>query len=179
MMHTIRGFTLLETMVALAVLSMAIIAPISLVAESLLAAVYARDQVTAFYIAQEGIEAVRSMRDNNILQNAITGSSINILNGIPDTTGNPFTIDSVHNNAMAVCSGACPMLQTDGTLYGYGTGWSDTNFRRTLYAQYLTSSSTEVQLKVLVEWQTGNYKARSFQLSEDLYRWVNDGSAAR
>ena len=67
-----KGFTLIETMVAISILMVAIVAPMSLAAQSLSAAYYARDQITAFYLAQEGIEVVRSVRDTNILK--IAGS---------------------------------------------------------------------------------------------------------
>ena len=175
-----RAFTLLETMVALAILAMAIAAPITLVAQSLLAAEYARDQITAFYLAQEAIEGVRAMRDNNILQNAISSSSLDIMNGIPDTTGSAFTIDVVNNNKMTLCpSGVCPLLQVDANgLYGYGAGWANTNFNRSVAATFVNGNHDEVRIVVTVTWHTGPYKVQTFKLSEDLYRWVADGSAA-
>src|SRR5258708_2821268 len=78
----VRGFTLLETMVAVTLLAVAIVAPMQLTAQSLASAYYARDEVTAFYLAQEGIEAVRNVRDNNILLDSQGGSTVNLLNGI-------------------------------------------------------------------------------------------------
>src|SRR3989344_5745503 len=62
-----RGFTLIETLVAVTLLSVAITAPMSLTTRSLAAAYYARDQITAFHLAQEAIESVRHARDHNIL----------------------------------------------------------------------------------------------------------------
>lgn len=183
-MSTSRGFTLLETMVALTVLAMAIAAPITLVAQSLMAADYARDQITAFYLAQEAIEGVRAMRDNNILQNALTGSSLDIMQGIPDTAGNPFRIDVVHNNTMTMCSGdpggQCIPLQVDSNgLYGYySSGGTNTSFTRSVTATFINGNHDEVQIAVTVTWQTGSFQARSFKLSEDLYRWVVDGSGS-
>src|SRR3989338_503600 len=64
------GFTLIETLVAISLLTVAIVVPMSLVTKSLSTAYYARDQVTAFHLAQEAIEIVRHVRDNNILMNA-------------------------------------------------------------------------------------------------------------
>src|SRR3954464_3392894 len=88
----IRGFTLLETMVAVSLLAVAIVAPMSLTAQSLASAYYARDEVTAFYLAQEGLEAVRNVRDNNILQNSQGGTLVDLLNGIPSKSGLPYRI---------------------------------------------------------------------------------------
>src|SRR3989338_949042 len=61
------GFTLIETLVAISLLTIAIIAPMALTAQSLATAYYARDQITAFYMAQEAIEGVRALRDGQIL----------------------------------------------------------------------------------------------------------------
>src|SRR3954462_3848275 len=88
----LRGFTLLETMVAVSLLAVAIVAPMSLTAQSLASAYYARDEVTAFYLAQEGLEVVRNIRDNNILQNSQGGATVNLLNGIPINTS--FRVDT-------------------------------------------------------------------------------------
>src|SRR4051812_26467647 len=76
LLPTSAGFTLLETMVAVTLLSVAIVAPMSLTAQSLGSAYYARDEVTAFYLAQEGLEVVRNVRDNNILINSQGGSTL-------------------------------------------------------------------------------------------------------
>ncbi len=185
------GFTLLETMVAVTLLAVAIVAPMSLTAQSLASAYYARDQITAFYLAQEGLEAVRNVRDNNILFNSqSTGSTVNLLNGIPDTNNASFRIDA-RNNTMTLCSvdslpgGACKPLETDGTLYGYGLTTA-TQFTRTLKACFVQATggcngtvSDEVKLTVTVTWKTQSIQSRTVTLSQNLYRWVNDGSAAQ
>ena len=69
------GFTLLETLVAITLLTIAIVAPMSLTTQALGSAYYARDQITASYLAQEGLEAVRSVRDANIISNSLGGRS--------------------------------------------------------------------------------------------------------
>jgi prepilin-type N-terminal cleavage/methylation domain-containing protein len=176
--HT--GFTLVETLVAISLLTISIVAPMSLASQSLATAYYARDQVTAFYLAQEAIETVRAVRDSQILQIAQSqsGSTINLFGPIP--LGNvPFTVDARQNDparAITRCNGTCPPLQTDGTLYGYGSGWADTNFTRTVTAAYIAGGTDEVRVTVKVEWQTGAIQKRSFSISENVYRWVNDGS---
>ncbi len=62
-----RGFTLIETLVAVSLLVIAIVAPMSLVSQALTTAYYARDQVAAYSLAQDGIESVRAVRDGNLL----------------------------------------------------------------------------------------------------------------
>ena len=95
-----RGFTLVETLVAISFLSVAIVAPMTLVSLSLAGAVQARDTITAYNLAQEGIEAVRAIRDGSIIHNARlsqTGTPRDILADIPQTE--PFTVDAPHSDA--------------------------------------------------------------------------------
>ena len=80
----------------------------------------------------------------------------------------------------------CPFLQTDPTssFYGYDDGWADTKFRRTVIAEFLTNPNDgtenrdEVRLSVTVSWKTGTYNNREISVFENLYRWVEEGSAA-
>ena len=93
--HLNAGFTLIETLVAVSLLSVAIVAPMSLTTKSLAAAYYARDQIVAFHLAQEAVETVRHFRDNNILQTAL-GNPTDILAGIP--LGIPFTVNTIDDS---------------------------------------------------------------------------------
>jgi prepilin-type N-terminal cleavage/methylation domain-containing protein len=179
------GFTLIETLVAISLLSIAIVAPMSLTSQSLSAAYYARDQITAFNLAQEGLEAVRAIRDGQILQisRSANASSTDLFGPIP--VNQDFTIDSRTSDpaqAMHICpSTGCPPLQTDGVLYAYDVdtnNWPLTNFTRTLRANYVGSSHDEIRLSVTVEWPTNSRQNRTFTIYENLYRWVNDGSAS-
>src|SRR3989344_8445575 len=172
-----RGFTLVETLVAVMLLSVAVVAPMSLAAKSLGSAYYARDQITAFYLAQEAIEALRSIRDSQILVIAQSSSGAPDIFGSIPHDNSPFTIDARKIDpagAILPCSGSCPALQTDGTLYGYEAGWADSNFTRTVRAYYVGGSFDEIRVTVTVEWQTGPIQKRTFSISENLYRWVND-----
>ncbi len=176
--YSIRsGFTLVETLVAISLLSIAIVAPMSLTTQSLVGAYYARDQVTAFFLAQEAIEAVRSARDANVLATAL-GTPTDLMTGIP-SSGAAFTVDA-HTVpvTMSLCSGTCAPLQTDGEFYGYQSGWSDTNFTRYVTATYVPgTSNNEIEISATVVWQTAAYEPRTFTLKANLYRWVFDSSA--
>ncbi len=181
------GFTLIETLVAVMLLSLAIIAPMSLAAKSLSSAYYARDQITAFYLAQEAIEALRSIRDSQILTIAQSPTGAPDIFGLIPHDNSAFIVDARKGDSAAAitsCGTApCPYLQTDKTLYGYvGSGddpsqWSTTYFRRTVYAHPVAGNQNEIRITVEVKWKTGSIDERTFTISEDLYRWVNDGSS--
>ena len=178
------GFTLVETMVAIALLTIAIVAPMSLTVQSLATAYYARDEIIASNLAQEGIEAIRSVRDANILLTA-EGTPTNLYTGIP--IGTYFTVDAhtipttLTNCFQQPCSKAESTLQTNGQLYGYNVAWTTTtNFQRSAIATVVRSDAVgepqEIRIAVTVTWATGSIQSRSFVIYENLYRWINDGS---
>jgi prepilin-type N-terminal cleavage/methylation domain-containing protein len=183
-----RGFTLIETLVAVTLLVVAIVAPMSLVSQSLTSAFYARDQVAAYSLAQEGIEAVRAVRDGNILNNAINGASEDLLANIipPGSAERTFTIDARESgvDGIETCGATCPYLQVDpsGQLYGYGSGWTLTKFRRTVHAKYVpplvNNRSDEIRVTVTILWDTASGRVREFKMYSNMYRWVEDGAAS-
>jgi len=61
------GFTLVETLVAISIFSVSIIALMAVLASGVSDINYAKRKITATYLAQEGIEYVRNMRDNAFL----------------------------------------------------------------------------------------------------------------
>ncbi len=63
----VSGFTLIETLVAIAVFSLVASAAYTASYHSISNSIFARDQIIAFYLAQEGIEYVRYQRDTNAL----------------------------------------------------------------------------------------------------------------
>jgi len=68
------GLTLVETLVAVSILTIAVIGPLGIIAQALHTSYYTRDQMTAHYLAQEAIEYVRNLRDNKSIE--ITGAVV-------------------------------------------------------------------------------------------------------
>ncbi len=177
-----RGFTVLETLVAVAVLILSLTAAFSVAQSGLSLSISSRDEVTAFYLAQEGIEVIRNIRDENSL-NGLTW-----LNGIagqpsdPCNFGNYCAVDSPNQNYMVSCgvtAGNCPVLLQDrrdasATFGMYGlnpastSGWTPTVFKRELLLKSINSN--EVALTVTIYWTKG-VLTRSFVVHENLFNW--------
>lgn len=69
------GFTLIETMIAVTILTLSVSGPLLGASRALVLAEISRDQLTASYLAQEGIEYVRAMRDNAYLRSYEAGGT--------------------------------------------------------------------------------------------------------
>ncbi len=163
----IKGFTLLETLVAVAVLLMALMGPFSIAQQSLRSAYYARDQVTAFYLAQEGVEFVRAIRDQNYL------SGSDWLEGIgPTCTNTPCTID-FPNFTYATCpQGVCAALRlsTIGGLYNQADG-PPTPFTRQILLTPSPTNADQIIVSVTITWRSAGV-ARTFTIEERLNNWL-------
>jgi prepilin-type N-terminal cleavage/methylation domain-containing protein len=167
--NTDRGFTLVETLVAITILVMAVTAPLTLGSQGLTVSRIARDQVIATYLIQDAIEYVRNARDNNIL------ASNDWLTGLSDCTTGTCRID-VPADTIAPCGGGgCPVLNFDPSsgLYGYtgtSTGnWEGTKFTRTVSIQQ-TVVGVEARIVVSVAWKDGLI-ARTVSADEYLLNW--------
>src|SRR3989338_5015518 len=153
-----EGFTLVETIVAIAILAIAMVGPLSLAQRGLNASIYARDQITSFYLAQEAIEYVRNRRDTNNL-NSLSGGAL-WLSGLDNCIGKPCGIDSSIDPLVGAQTVDCNMLPFDSRrcllvfnpttgIYGvYGlrknpdwtlpSPWRVTTFNRTMQITRVT-----------------------------------------
>ena len=61
------GFTLVETLVGLLIFTVAVVALMSVLGSGISTTTYAKQKLAAQFLAQEGIECVRNVRDKSIL----------------------------------------------------------------------------------------------------------------
>lgn len=82
-----KGITLIETVVAVTVLIFALGGPFLLAAKSLHTAAYAREEITASRLAEEGLEIVHNIRDNNSAESDVLPTPPIWLNLIDNGSG--------------------------------------------------------------------------------------------
>ena len=173
------GFTLVESLVAVSILMLSILATFTAAQNSIHSSILAKDQTTAFYLIQEAMEYIRNIRDENALQSISSVSSggpiINWLTGLSNQASDPCyfgktcRVDSPAKVATA-CSGdfgSCSVLNQDSTsgLFGYTSG-SATNFKREIQFQSLGAS--QIKVTILVSW-TAKLVTRSVQVEQLLF----------
>lgn len=187
-----RGFTLVETLVAVVILVTAITGPLTIASKGLSSALIAKDQITAFYLAQDAVEYVRFIRDSNRLQGlswlvALNGTSNSFItaNGgggclnvsgfgcYFDSTGNP-TISGAYNLAAcpdAVCAAATLYYNSTGQQYTYDSTSPNvkTIFKRVIT---LTQPATdEAVVTVVVSWSDTANVTRNVTVHENIFNW--------
>lgn len=119
-----KGFTLIEALVAVTILTIAVVGPLYTASRAIVAAQSARDQLTASYLAQEGIEYARAVRDDNFLAAYYAG------------TGNAW------NNFLSQCSGNACVPPIVSSAFG--------NFTRSV--EVAPVSSTDARVTSRVSW---------------------------
>lgn len=172
---TTDGFTLIETLVAIGILMIAIAGPFYAASRSLTAAQIARDQLTASYLAQEGIEYVRAMRDDEYLAaylangtNTSTASWTNFTTANDSASITPCetsacTLDpwnpmgaGAGKSLMPCAGGACGPLYLANGVYRQDSGIlgaQKTPFTRTVQGT-LSASGSELKIVSTVSWDS-------------------------
>lgn len=169
MMHlparTQHGFTLVETLVAIAILMIAIVGPYYSIQQAIVTSYAARDQLIASQLAQEGEEYIYFLRDTNYLKSA------SWLTGLNQCMG-PYgcSVDPALNRINACSSAGCLALrQNTNGLYTIVGNYPFTRFTRTVTIS--TVNSYEVKVTVTVNWITEHH-AYSVSSVDTLYNWL-------
>jgi len=66
-----QGFTLIESLVAISILMIAIASPMMIAQKGLSDAIISENEMTASFLAQDGVETVKNIRDNTALTGTI------------------------------------------------------------------------------------------------------------
>lgn len=162
------GFTLIETLVAVTIVVTAIAGPLTIASRGLSSAFFARDQIAAFYLAQEAVEYVRNIRDTNIL-----AKNSDWLSGFSSCLSGSCTIDATKlsvGEAVAACpASGCPALKYNSAsgLYNQQTG-ENSPFTRSV--RIVSINGNEASVEVTISWRTGIF-SRQFKVRENILNW--------
>ncbi|HXK35128.1 MAG TPA: prepilin-type N-terminal cleavage/methylation domain-containing protein [Candidatus Paceibacterota bacterium] len=167
------GFTLIETLVALAIFSASVVALISVTASGVANTNFAKNKITASYLAQEGVELVRNIRDN-----AILGSNdwTEFLSDI-GPCGGGCTIDPVDLGVSGCANaGGCQLFYTSsGNDPGFYRPTISLGEESIFYSLIVVdnnfSSGAEAKVISTIFWNQGGAQRR-VSASENLFNWT-------
>jgi prepilin-type N-terminal cleavage/methylation domain-containing protein len=169
------GFSLVETLVAITVLLLVIVGPMSISSSAARSTSYSSEQVVAFFLAQEGAELVQKARDDLQLQN-FAGSNA--------TPWNDFSSGSLYSDCFVSGAGCGLELQdgdANGSLetpincgltscqlyinnsggrsrYTHDSTGTETQFTRVI--EMSATAGREVEVISTVSWQPDNQRRR-------------------
>jgi prepilin-type N-terminal cleavage/methylation domain-containing protein len=179
-----KGFTLVESLVAISILSLSILSTFTVVQSSLKSSSISKDQIIAFYLAQDVMEWIKNKRDNNALD-AVNGGSNTWLTGISAletdacwyggglTAQKTCEIDTT-TNTITTCPGAvCNFLRNDPVTnkYGYSGGWTVSQYKRSVQLTKIIEvppTSDEVKVTITITWANRGVP-QTFQISQTLF----------
>lgn len=152
------GFTLVETLVAVSILLLVILGPMTIAAKGVQSAYYANEQTAAVFLAQEAIESIRKLRDDGALAaiHAGTTNTMDWYTNLPSSckTATPGCDYDFLTDSFRSCVGnSCNVLQnpsTSGIVYGYSSGWSPSIYTRKIVIG--PEESGGVHVTVTVTW---------------------------
>jgi prepilin-type N-terminal cleavage/methylation domain-containing protein len=181
-----RGFTLVETLVAVLILMMVIIGPMTIASRGIQGSYFANEQVTAVFLAQEAIESIQQLRDDNALQvfNGHSSDSWNWYSTISNSckNGNGCDYDVLEtqaNQQYHSCATAsnCRLHKytgnTPSVTYGYGSGadWSiESPYTRKIELGPLTNGG--ILVTVTVSWDSHLFSSSAREVK--LQTWIYD-----
>lgn len=173
-----KGFTLVETLVAIFVLVIAVTGPMSAVVSSLKASFLARDQVVAFYLAQDVIEAIKNVRDKNYINNipkywldGILPACLNTENECSvDTSGLANSSNLSFQNNCNDCELYLKNISV-GTVFTYNSSGTKTKYSRKVYFEIIQPN--ELKIKVEIEWSSRfGGTTKKIVVQENIYNWL-------
>lgn len=183
------GFSLLETLVAISILTLAITGTLSVVATNVTTASNAKDRITASYLAQDALEYVRNMRDTGAIQRGKgeQGACGNqhppdwcsdwlgeLADCLGDDIGDACAIDTTKDFDNAVLSDGSQMLffdnDVDAGFYTYeSSGNIETPFSREVLVNEIESDQ-EAVITVRMRWQP-QLIPHEIIISEHIFNW--------
>ncbi len=152
-----KGFTLVETLVSLVILTVALIPILNLSTSASRVNSNLQDNLVASGLAQEGIEVIHALRDTNWFSNQ--AFDFGLSNGTYQVEWDSTTLLSFGGN---------PVLNLNNGKYTY-SGGTPTKFNRTVTITKVNTG--ELKVVSQVTWQGRSNDPKSITAEDHLFNW--------
>lgn len=134
-----KGFSIGEVVLSAFIVSVVLVTVVNLIASSLKNSMNSRDHIIASQLAQEGVELIRNVRDNNWAHSADS------FKYFPNNTSDDCRIDKDYNYIDIAgddieCGSESKHLYYDGNFYVCDGAGSETKFQRKIELDYDTGN---------------------------------------
>ena len=167
-----QGFTLIEVLAAIFLITVGVTGALIVINQTTIFTQVTSSRLVASYLAQEGIEIVKNIRDTNSLK--IHKGLLTKEHWTDGLTGCAGGCEADYDDSALVS--ADRYLKIDGGFYNYDSG-TDTVFKRKIIVFDLIDLDDppdgipdQMKVQVLVSWEE---RGRSHQVTaqENLYKW--------
>ncbi len=170
-----KGFTLIETLFAVLIFSASLISLMAIAGKGIAATNTAREQITAHYLAQEGIEVVRNIRDNDLINTEWSAGFDGCTKTSPCTVAYHETLGKVPQLDLCASnlSEGCVVNESQGAFIDNG---NPSVYYRKIYAvplgtqDVLTAEYDEYQIVSKITWKSKEI-SRSVTMTTLLKNW--------
>lgn len=161
-----KGFTIVEVLIAAFIVSVGITGVLIAIQQTMAYIDFLFPRLTAIYLAQEGIEIVKNIRDGNWLENRYTATSWDQGIDVGDRQAD-------YQTTQTLIGYTGQFLLLDGGFYNYSSG-NPTLFKRKIIIsdkQDLDGDfyADQMRVEVKVGWEAKGYHEISAE--EILYNW--------
>ena len=162
-----KGFTLIEIIIAITVLSFGVLMVYNAFAVAASTTYANAPRLAASYLAQEGIEIIRNLRDINFINQAVW--SAGLLTG-PCLAGCQADYRVSATNQLESYDGNAFLgINSDG-FYTYDFGATPTIYKRKITISPISGTIDVMKVDVLVSWNYNGAPA-TFNTTGYLYDW--------
>lgn len=180
------GFTLIETLVAISIFTMAVLTMLIVLGKGISDTGYAKKKATAGYLSEEGIEFIRNMRDTYVLGSSspstgwtlftskLSASACDSVNGCYFNADGLYALSGsmpITQIVPVACGASCPTMSFDSVNGTYGYTGASSGFVRKIKVTPVAGTSDEIKISSTVYWAQGS-GTYNITLSEDLFNWV-------
>ncbi len=162
---THAGFTLLEMLFAVVIFSFALVSLMLIAGKGVIATASAKDQLTAQYLAEEGAEVVRNVRDGNFV------NQNDWLMGIDCTKENPCDVSYNNGSSLESIGSQGRFLSASDTGYFSGdeTISGEQKFSRAIYLEDAGAGDQKI-IVVKITWKQRSVD-REFEFRTYISNW--------
>ena len=173
------GQSLIEVMIALSIVVVGTLGILSLLSQSIFISRTTQDQITATYLAEEGVEIVKNLVDHDMYYQLAYASAPgwgNCFQSPPAPLSAQkeyeldYTTTDCHNIMAFNGSGDFLDFNSSTGMYAYNTGsdWTPTIFTRKI--KIGIPNNAEIVVDSIVSWQVGG-STQTVDLQDHFYNW--------